>query len=153
MNSSRLTDPQLERRLGFTLASIFGIEEHWFHILLPFFHVSQLTPPLRGGSSNSAVVAALVMSIIPAHIMRSVGGGYDNESLAVTAMCLTFFVWCRALRNRASWWIGALAGLAYVYMVAAWGGYTFVLNMVGVHAAILVIVGGEAVHPPPFIYL
>ena len=102
---------------------------------------------LRSGSSNSAVVAALVMSIIPAHIMRSVGGGYDNESLAVTAMCLTFFVWCRALRNKASWWIGALAGLAYVYMVAAWGGYTFVLNMVGLHAAILVIVGGEPSRP------
>ena len=61
------------------------------------------------------------MAIIPAHIMRSVGGGYDNESLAVTAMCLTFFVWCRALRTPKSWWIGALAGLAYVYMVAAWG--------------------------------
>mmetsp|Transcript_6346 Transcript_6346/g.15806 ORF Transcript_6346/g.15806 Transcript_6346/m.15806 type:complete len:849 (-) Transcript_6346:127-2673(-) len=93
------------------------------------------------GSSNSAVIAAMVMSVIPAHIMRSVGGGYDNESLAVTAMCLTFFVWCRALRNRSSWWIGALAGLAYVYMVAAWGGYTFVLNMVGLHAAMLVILG------------
>ena len=39
------------------------------------------------GSSNAGVVAAGVMAIIPAHIMRSVGGGYDNESIAVTAMC------------------------------------------------------------------
>ena len=93
------------------------------------------------GSANSAVIAALVMSIVPAHTMRSVAGGYDNESLAVTAMCLTFFVWCRALRNEKSWWIGSLAGVAYVYMVAAWGGYTFVLNMVGLHAATLVLVG------------
>ena len=93
------------------------------------------------GSANSAVIAALVMSVVPAHTMRSVAGGYDNESLAVTAMCLTFFVWCRSLRNERSWWIGALAGLAYVYMVAAWGGYTFVLNMVGLHAATLVLVG------------
>ena len=93
------------------------------------------------GSANSAVIAALVMSVVPAHTMRSVAGGYDNESLAVTAMCLTFFVWCRSLRNERSWWIGTLAGLAYVYMVAAWGGYTFVLNMVGLHAATLVLVG------------
>ena len=56
-------------------------------------------------------------------------------------MVLTFFAWCRALRDRKSWPIGALAGLAYVYMVAAWGGYTFVLNMVGLHAAVLVLVG------------
>ena len=40
------------------------------------------------GSANSAVIAALVMSVVPAHTMRSVAGGYDNESLAVTAMCL-----------------------------------------------------------------
>ena len=91
------------------------------------------------GSGTAAVVAALVMSIVPAHTMRSVAGGYDNESLAVTAMCLTFYVWCRALRTPDSWWIGALAGLAYSYMVAAWGGYTFVLNMVGLHAAVLVL--------------
>ena len=56
-------------------------------------------------------------------------------------MVLTFFVWCRALRTPRSWPIGAAAGLAYVYMVAAWGGYTFVLNMVGLHAAILVPFG------------
>jgi dolichyl-diphosphooligosaccharide--protein glycosyltransferase len=93
------------------------------------------------GDKNAAVVASLVMSIVPAHTMRSVAGGYDNESLAVTAMVLTFFAWCRALRDRKSWPIGALAGLAYVYMVAAWGGYTFVLNMVGLHAAVLVLVG------------
>ena len=93
------------------------------------------------GSANAAVVAALVMAIIPAHTMRSVGGGYDNESLAVTAMRLTFFAWCRCLRTPASWPLGALAGLAYVYMVAAWGGYTFVLNMIGLHAAALVSLG------------
>ena len=93
------------------------------------------------GDKNAAVVASLVMSIVPAHTMRSVGGGYDNESLAVTAMCLTFFVWCRSLRTSKSWPIGAAAGLAYVYMVAAWGGYTFVLNMVGLHAAVLVLFG------------
>jgi len=93
------------------------------------------------GDKNAAVVASLVMSIVPAHTMRSVAGGYDNESLAVTAMVLTFFVWCRALRTPRSWPIGAAAGLAYVYMVAAWGGYTFVLNMVGLHAAILVPFG------------
>ena len=51
------------------------------------------------GDKNAAVVASLVMSIVPAHTMRSVAGGYDNESLAVTAMVLTFFAWCRALRS------------------------------------------------------
>jgi dolichyl-diphosphooligosaccharide--protein glycosyltransferase len=93
------------------------------------------------GNSNAAVFSALIMSIIPAHIMRSVGGGYDNESVAMTAICATFYFWVRSLRSDRSWPIGFLAGLAYFYMVAAWGGYIFVLNMVGVHAGILVLLG------------
>ena len=27
---------------------------------------------------------------MPAHLMRSVAGGFDNESIAVTALCATF---------------------------------------------------------------
>jgi dolichyl-diphosphooligosaccharide---protein glycosyltransferase len=82
-----------------------------------------------------------IMAIVPAHLMRSVGGGFDNESVAMTAMTLTFYFWVRSLRTDNSWWIGALSGLAYFYMVASWGGYIFVLNLVGFHAAILVVAG------------
>lgn len=92
-------------------------------------------------STNSGIVAAGVMSIIPAHLMRSVGGGYDNESVAVSALCLTFFLWCRSLRTPKSWPFGILTGLAYFFMVAAWGGYIFVINMIGVHAAVLIGLG------------
>ena len=56
-------------------------------------------------------------------------------------MVLTFYFWNRSLRNAASWPIGIVAGLAYTYMVAAWGGYTFVINMVGLHAAVLFLCG------------
>lgn len=77
------------------------------------------------------------MALVPAHIMRSVAGGFDNEAIAVAAMVLTFYLWCRAVRSESSWPLGAAAAIAYVYMVAAWGGYTFVLNLVGLHAAVL----------------
>lgn len=91
-------------------------------------------------STNSAILATGIMAVIPAHIMRSVGGGYDNESVAMTAMCLTFYLWVRSLRSRNSWYIGALAGVAYFYMVAVWGGYVFVLNLIGLHAMVLAII-------------
>jgi dolichyl-diphosphooligosaccharide--protein glycosyltransferase len=82
------------------------------------------------------------MAILPAHLMRSVAGGYDNESIAMTAICMTFYFWLRSIRGGRSWWPwGPIAGLAYIYMVAAWGGYVFVINMVGVHAGLLVLVG------------
>jgi dolichyl-diphosphooligosaccharide---protein glycosyltransferase len=93
------------------------------------------------GSWRAGVASSLIMSVIPAHLMRSVGGGFDNESVAMTAMVLTFYLWVRSLRTEGSWFIGVLAGLAYVYMVAAWGGFIFVGNLVGVHAAFLVASG------------
>jgi dolichyl-diphosphooligosaccharide--protein glycosyltransferase len=99
---------------------------------------SQLATP----ALESAVVTALIMSMIPAHLMRSVGGGYDNESIAMTAMTFTFYCWCRALRGtepNLAW--GIMSGFAYFYMVAAWGGYVFVLNLVGLHASLLVLIG------------
>jgi len=88
-----------------------------------------------------ACCALGMMAIVPAHLMRSVGGGYDNESIANTAMILTFYFWVRSLRNPQSAWMGAIAGLSYFYMVASWGGYIFVLNLIGVHAAALVPMG------------
>ena len=57
----------------------------------------------------------------------------------------------RSLRNvasaedgkptRDSYVFGLLCGLAYIYMVMAWGGFVFVLNMIGLHAAALVAIG------------
>lgn len=114
-----------------------------------FHPLPKKTPKVRTTSLStpaleSCLFASALMSIIPAHIMRSVGGGYDNESVAVTAMTTTFYFWVRSLRggpNSKSGYFGVLTGLAYFYMVAAWGGYVFVVNLVGVHAALLVLIG------------
>ena len=111
----------------------------WFGITASIF--TGLIARECSGSASAGAAAALVMSMIPAHMMRSVGGGYDNESIAVTAMTLTFYLWCRSLRKDSSWPIGILAGLAYFYMVAAWGGYVFVINMIAAHAGWLLLRG------------
>jgi dolichyl-diphosphooligosaccharide--protein glycosyltransferase len=90
---------------------------------------------------ESAVFTACIMSIVPAHLLRSVGGGYDNESVATTAMQITFLMWtvtCYA-PERFSIALGVTTGIAYFYMVAAWGGYIFVINLVGIHALFLLV--------------
>ena len=89
----------------------------------------------------AALAAATLMALLPAHLMRSVAGGYDNECVAIAAIGATFFLWVRSLRSERSWPWAFFCALAYGYMVAAWGAYTFVLNMVGVHAALLVVLG------------
>mmetsp|Transcript_78874 Transcript_78874/g.207060 ORF Transcript_78874/g.207060 Transcript_78874/m.207060 type:complete len:889 (-) Transcript_78874:66-2732(-) len=92
-------------------------------------------------SVNSAVMATGIMAVIPAHLMRSVGGEFDNEAVAVSAICATFWLWCLSVRTPRHWPIGVLVGISYAYMVAAWGGYIFVLNMIGLHVCMLVALG------------
>eukprot|EP00401_Gymnodinium_catenatum_P024878 CAMPEP_0117469342 /NCGR_PEP_ID=MMETSP0784-20121206/6639_1 /TAXON_ID=39447 /ORGANISM="" /LENGTH=885 /DNA_ID=CAMNT_0005263373 /DNA_START=120 /DNA_END=2777 /DNA_ORIENTATION=- len=92
-------------------------------------------------SVNAGICAVGVMAVIPANLMRSVAGAFDNECVAVTAILSTFWLWVRSVRTPASWPIGVLAAFSYVFMVAAWGGYIFVLNAIGVHALMLVALG------------
>ena len=103
---------------------------------------SALATETKSPSLECAFFAAAIMAIVPAHLMRSIGGGYDNESIAVTAMSLTFYLWTRSLRGTEPNYIASvLSGIAYFYMVAAWGGYVFVLNLIGLHASLLVLLG------------
>ncbi|CAE7565085.1 stt-3 [Symbiodinium microadriaticum] len=92
-------------------------------------------------SRSAGVAAGMVMAIIPAHMMRSSAGEYDNEAVAVTCFCATFWLWCRSIRTPRSWPWGVLAGLAYFSAAATWGGYIFVNNLIGLHAAVLVALG------------
>ena len=75
---------------------------------------------LSSPAVESAVFAMGFMAVVPAHLMRSVGGGYDNESVAVTAMTLTFYLWMRSLRSQDQYGylFGFLTGIAYFYMVS-----------------------------------
>ena len=79
-----------------------------------------------------------------AHLMRSVGGGYDNESVAVSCLCLTFLMWTYSIsgtKSKSMTFWGIFTGLAYVCMAATWGGFIFVLNMIGLHAFVLFLLG------------
>jgi dolichyl-diphosphooligosaccharide--protein glycosyltransferase len=55
-------------------------------------------------------------------------------------MVATFFFWTLSLRSDRYWPVGILTGLSYFNMVAAWGGYIFVLNMITLHAGALLVV-------------
>jgi len=92
-------------------------------------------------SVNAGICAVGLMSILPANLMRSVAGAFDNECVAVAAILSTFWLWARSVRTPSSWPWAFFAAISYVYMVAAWGGYIFVINSIGVHALMLVALG------------
>jgi dolichyl-diphosphooligosaccharide---protein glycosyltransferase len=116
----------------------------WFGVLATI--LLGLMTYVVSGSKNAGVFASLIMAIVPAHLMRSIGGGFDNESVAVSCLCLTFLMWVYSLYGKNKdddkmTWKGILVGLAYVCMVASWGGFVFVLNMIGIHAFVLILLG------------
>lgn len=88
---------------------------------------------------DSSVCAMLVVAILPAHLMRSVAGGFDNECMAVSLMNSTFYFWCRSLRSDGSWPWAVLSALSYFCMVSTWGGYVFVVNVIACHAFCLML--------------
>lgn len=79
-------------------------------------------------SPRAALISALLIGVSPAYISRSTAGAFDNEAIAIFTLVFSFYSFLRAMR------IGSLrsiflANLGYFYMVTAWGGYVFVINV------------------------
>lgn len=87
---------------------------------------------------SAGLLAAAFIGIAPGYISRSVAGSYDNEAIAIFLLMFTFYLWIKALKLGSTFW-GALCALFYFYMVAAWGGYVFITNMIPLHAFVLVL--------------
>lgn len=79
---------------------------------------SNLFLNLSSPSTECGVAATGLMSMVPAHLTRSIGGGFDNECIAMSAMCLTFYLWIRSLRanDDYSHRYGVATGIAYFYV-------------------------------------
>lgn len=88
----------------------------------------------------AGLLAAAFIGIVPGYISRSVAGSYDNEAIAIFLLMFTFYLWIKALKIGSVYW-GGLCALFYFYMVAAWGGYVFITNMIPLHSFVLVVMG------------
>eukprot|EP00744_Colponema_vietnamica_P000636 GILI01001120.1.p1 GENE.GILI01001120.1~~GILI01001120.1.p1 ORF type:complete len:470 (+),score=149.77 GILI01001120.1:70-1479(+) len=89
---------------------------------------------------EAGLLSALFMSVVPSYISRSVAGSYDNEGVAIFALVFSFYMWLKAVNTGSILWSG-LASLAYFYMVASWGGYVFIINVIPIHVMFLMLTG------------
>lgn len=71
---------------------------------------------------------------------RSVGGSYDNEGVAIFALIFTFYLWVRSVHTGSMLWSCACA-ISYYYMVAAWGGYVFIINIIPIYVLVMLAAG------------
>ncbi|CAM9208964.1 unnamed protein product [Phaeothamnion confervicola] len=89
---------------------------------------------------STGLLAAAFTAIVPSYISRSVGGSYDNEGVAIFALLFVFYLWVKAVNTGSMAWAAATA-LAYFYMVAAWGGYVFIINIIPIYVVVMVVAG------------
>ncbi|KZV81719.1 STT3 subunit of Oligosaccharyl transferase, partial [Exidia glandulosa HHB12029] len=89
---------------------------------------------------SAGLLAAIFIGVAPGYISRSVAGSYDNEAIAIFLLMFTFYAWIKALKEGSAFF-GTIAAVFYFYMVAAWGGYAFITNMIPLHALVLMLMG------------
>jgi dolichyl-diphosphooligosaccharide--protein glycosyltransferase len=91
-------------------------------------------------SEGAGLFAACFIAIVPGYISRSVAGSYDNEGIAIFALMFTYYLWIKAVKTGSVYW-GTATALSYFYMVSAWGGYVFIINLIPLHVFVLLIMG------------
>ncbi|KYR02575.1 oligosaccharyl transferase [Tieghemostelium lacteum] len=90
--------------------------------------------------TQTGLIAAAMVAIVPGYISRSVAGSFDNEGIAIFALIFTYYTWIKSVNTGSLMWSGICA-LAYFYMASAWGGYVFIINLIPLHALTLLITG------------
>jgi len=90
-------------------------------------------------SRGAGLLAASFIATIPSYISRSVAGSYDNEAVAIFALTFTFYLYLKSIRTGSMFWC-VCASVSYFYMVSSWGGYTFIINLIPIHALALLII-------------
>lgn len=67
-------------------------------------------------------------------------GSYDNEGIAIFALMLTYYLWVKSIKTGSILW-STYTALAYFFMVSAWGGYVFIINLIPLHVFFLLLMG------------
>ncbi|KAH7643793.1 hypothetical protein HUG17_6155 [Dermatophagoides farinae] len=91
-------------------------------------------------NESAGLFAACFIAIVPGYISRSVAGSYDNEGIAIFALMFTYYLWVKTVKTGSVFW-ATLTALSYLYMVSAWGGYVFIINLIPLHVFFLLLMG------------
>ncbi|XP_065194399.1 dolichyl-diphosphooligosaccharide--protein glycosyltransferase subunit STT3B-like [Sycon ciliatum] len=89
---------------------------------------------------GAGLLAACFIAIVPGYISRSVAGSYDNEGIAIFALMCTYWLWVKSVKTGSVFWAVACS-ISYFYMVSAWGGYVFIINLIPLHVFFLLLMG------------
>ncbi|XP_012932444.1 dolichyl-diphosphooligosaccharide--protein glycosyltransferase subunit STT3B [Heterocephalus glaber] len=89
-------------------------------------------------NQGAGLLAACFIAIVPGYISRSVAGSFDNEGIAIFALQFTYYLWVKSVKTGSVFWTVCCC-LSYFYMVSAWGGYVFIINLIPLHVFVLLL--------------
>lgn len=119
------------RNICVFLAPVFAA----FTSIVGYFFVKEVS-----GRSDAGLLSSLFIAIVPGYISRSVAGSYDNEAVAIFALLVTFYFYIKSV-NEGSLLYSLICSFCYLYMVSAWGGYVFIMNLIPLYNLFLIIIG------------
>ena len=62
-----------------------------------------------------------------------------DEAVAIFALTFTFYLYLKSIKTGSMFW-SVCSSISYFYMVSSWGGYTFIINLIPIHALALLII-------------
>ncbi len=135
--------------------SVFYWVLHFFHITVNIRNICVFMGPFYSAlcslsgyllteevtnSSSAGLMSAAFLAVVPSYISRSMGGSYDCECIAICILTFTFYLWIKSVHTGSMYWAAACA-LSYFYMVLAWGGYVFIINLIPIFTLAMLVAG------------
>ncbi|CAD2103919.1 dolichyl-diphosphooligosaccharide--protein glycosyltransferase subunit STT3, putative [Plasmodium vinckei petteri] len=109
-----------------------------FTCILTYYLTKEVYNKKGRNSGGAALIAALFVSISPAHISRTVAGSYDNESISIFLLILCVYNWIKCLKEGTLFSV-VLCSLSTYFMGLSWGAYIFIINSISLFMLAIII--------------
>lgn len=139
--------------IGVPLSSvIFYKILHVFRINIDLMTISFITPAILGTLSVLAIYflgkevqgkrtglfTALLLGVTPAHIQRSITGFFDNESIGILLLVVTYVFFVRGLKTN-SMVYGLFAGITLGFLGISWGAAKYAFDFLALYVIVLIL--------------
>ncbi|KON28068.1 hypothetical protein AC481_02795 [miscellaneous Crenarchaeota group archaeon SMTZ-80] len=97
------------------------------------------------GGKSVGLLSALFLAFNSSHMFRTSLGFFDDETIGMFAMILSFFFYLRALQPqrsiRSNIFYSLLSGLSLSYLSFSWGAFRYPISLIALFSFIILIIG------------
>ncbi len=97
------------------------------------------------GGRSVGLLSALFLTFNSSHIFRTSLGFFDDETIGIFALILSFFFYLRALQPqrsiRSNIFYSLLSGLSLSYLSFSWGAFRYPIGLIALFSFIILIIG------------